>query len=66
MNFLSAVLTLAAILCALLTIGFTALWLKGIKVIALPGLGLLLATPLIFLILIAVGVVAGILVWLTK
>jgi hypothetical protein len=66
MNFLSAVMTLAAILFALLGIGFIALWLKGIKVIALPGLGLLLATPLIVLILLVVAVVTGILAWVTR
>jgi hypothetical protein len=66
MNFLSAILILAAILCSLFAIGFIALWLKGIKVIALPGLGLILATPLVILILLIVAVVAGILVWLTK
>lgn len=66
MNFLSAILILAAILCSLFAIGFIALWLKGIKVIALPGLGLILATPLIILILLVVAAVAGILAWLTK
>ena len=66
MNFLSAILTLAAILCSLFAIGFIAIWLKGIKVIALPGLGLLLATPLIVLILLVVAVVAGILAWVTR
>ena len=66
MNFPSAVLTLAAILCALLAIGFIALWLKGIEAILLPGLGLILATPLIVLILLVVAVVAGILARLTK
>jgi uncharacterized membrane protein len=66
MNFLPAILTLAASLCALLAIGFIALWLKGIKSILLPGLGLILATPLIILILLVVAVVAGILAWLTK
>jgi hypothetical protein len=66
MNFLSAILTLAAILCALLAIGFIAFWLKGIKSILLPGLGLILATPLIISILLVVAVVAGILAWLTK
>ena len=66
MNFLSAILTLAAILCALLAIGFIALWLKGIKSILLPGLGLFLPSPLIILILLVVAVVTGILARLTK
>lgn len=66
MNFLSAILILAAILCSLFAIGFIALWLKGIKVIALPGLGLLLATPLIVLILLVVAVVTGILARISK
>lgn len=52
-------------LCVL-SIGFIALWLKGIKSILLPGLGLILATPLIILILLVVAVVTGILAWLAK
>lgn len=66
MKFLSAILTLAAVLCALLAIGFIAIWLKGIKSIFLPGLGLILSTPLIVLILLVVAVVTGILARLTK
>lgn len=66
MNFVSAFLTLATILCALLAIGFIAIWLKGMKSILLPGLGLILSTPLIVLILLVVAVVTGILAWLTK
>jgi hypothetical protein len=66
MNILSAVLTLAAILCALLAIGFLVIWLRGVKSILFPGLGLVVGTLLIVSLLSIVAVVTGFLARLTK
>ena len=53
MNLLFSLLICAAVLTSILTIGVLILWWKGVGVIALPGLGLIVATSLlVFLLLI--------------
>jgi hypothetical protein len=52
-NLTFTLLILSAICISLLMIGFLILWLMGADVVAFPGLGLLVATPL-FTILLAV------------
>lgn len=48
---------LTALLLLLGIIGLTALWFGGSKVIVLPGLGIVIATPLLIAFFIAVEVV---------
>ncbi|MDQ6652285.1 MAG: hypothetical protein M3Y84_06040 [Acidobacteriota bacterium] len=57
MNLLLTLLLSAAILTSFITIGVLVLWWKGVSVIALPGMGLLVATPLMVLLLLIVEVV---------
>ena len=57
MNLISAFLTLVAILISVLTISLLIIWWKGVDSIAFPGLGLLIATPLLVLLLLIIEVV---------
>ena len=57
MNLLLSLLIIAAILTSVFTIGFLVLWWKGVNVIAFPGLGLLVSTPFMVLLLLIVEVV---------
>ena len=66
MNAISALLTLAAILISALTIGFLVIWWKGVDSILFPGLGLMVATPMIVLLLLIVEVVVVFLAMLGK
>ena len=50
-KFLFTLLIIAAILTFLFTIAVLALWWRGVKVILLPGIGLVISTPLIVLFL---------------
>lgn len=62
---ISAFLALAAILSSLLAIGFFILWLRGTTLIVLPGLGLIVATSFVALLLLIVAVVALLLAMLS-
>ncbi len=57
MNLLFTLLIIAAILTSVLTIGVLVLWWKGVNAIVLPGMGLIVATPLMVLLLLLVEVV---------
>ncbi len=59
-------LTLAAVLSSLLAIGFFILWLRGTTLIALPGLGLIVATSFVALLLLIVAVVALLFAMVTR
>jgi hypothetical protein len=50
-------LIIAAILTSVFTIGLLLLWWKGVNTIVLPGMGLIVATPLMVLLLLIVEVV---------
>ena len=52
---LLSLLICAAILLSALTAGVLILWWKGVGAIALPGLGLIVATPLLALLLLIVA-----------
>ena len=56
-NLLLTLLISAAILTSVFTIGTLVLWWKGVNAIALPGTGLIVATPLMVLLLLIVEVV---------
>jgi hypothetical protein len=56
-NLLLTLLIIAAILTAVFTIGVLLLWWKGVNAIALPGIGLIVATPFMVLLLLIVEVV---------
>jgi len=56
-NLLLTLLILAAILTSILIIGFLVLWWKGVEVIVLPGLGVIIATPLIVGLLLVIEIV---------
>jgi hypothetical protein len=56
-NILLTLLVFVAILISILTIGFLILWVKGVEVIALPGLGVIIATPLIVGVLLVIEMV---------
>jgi hypothetical protein len=66
MNLISVLLICAAILNLLFAIALLGLWLRGINSILLPGLGIIVATPLIVLLLLIVEVGIVLLVILTK
>ena len=66
MNAISALLILIAALMSVLTIGVLILWWKGVGSIVLPGLGIIVATPLIVLLLLIVEVVVVLLAILTR
>ena len=51
MTLLVTLLMWAAILISASTIGILIMWWRGMDVIALPGLGLIVATPIIVLLL---------------
>jgi hypothetical protein len=51
MNLVVTLLIWAAVLASALTIGVLLLWWRGVDMIALPGLGLILATPVLVLLL---------------
>ncbi len=57
MNLLLTLLIIAAILTSVFTIGVLVLWWKGVNAIALPGMGLIVATPLMVLLLLIVEMV---------
>lgn len=50
-NLIFTLLVLAAICISLLTVAILILWLKGGDVVAFPGLGILVATPLFTILL---------------
>jgi hypothetical protein len=66
MNTISTLLTLAAILTSVLAIGFLIMWLRGVGSIFFPGLGFVVATPLLVLLLLIVEVVIVLLAMFTK
>jgi hypothetical protein len=66
MNILSTVLTLAAILCALLAIGFLVISLRGVTSVLFPGLGLVVGTRLIIFLLSILAVMTGFFAWLAN
>jgi hypothetical protein len=66
MNAISALLILIAILNSALTIGALIMWWKGVDSILFPGLGIIVATPVIVLLLLIVEVVIVLLAILTK
>jgi hypothetical protein len=66
MNAISVLLTLAAIFSSVVGIGFLVLWLKGIDSILLPGLGILISTPVIVLLILILEVALVLLAVLTK
>ena len=57
MNLLLTLLIGVAIIVSILTIGFLVMWWKGVEVIALPGLGVIIATPLIVGLLLVIEIV---------
>lgn len=57
MNLISALLICAGILNLLFAVALIVIWLRGINIIALPGLGVIVSTPLIVLLLLIVEVV---------
>lgn len=57
MNLLHTLLIIAAILTSVFTIGFLVLWLKSVNVIALPGMGVIITTPFMILLLLIVEAV---------
>ncbi len=57
MNLILTLLIIAAILTSVFTIGVLVLWWKGVNAIALPGMGLIVATPLMVLLLLIVEMV---------
>ena len=66
MSPISVLLTLAAVLSSLLAIGFFILWLRGTTLIVLPGLGLIVATSFVALLLLIVAVVALLFAMVTR
>jgi hypothetical protein len=50
-NLVFTLLVLAAVVVCLLTIGVLLLWLWGVDTLAFPGLGILVATPLLVVLL---------------
>ena len=54
MNLIAAFLILAAVIISVLIIGFLVAWWEGVDSIAFPGLGLLIATPLLVLLLLII------------
>lgn len=66
MNAISSLLTLVAILISVLTIVFLIMWWRGVDAIAFPGLGLIVATPIIIVLLLIVEVVIVFLATLGK
>ncbi len=66
MNALATLLALVAIGISALIVLLLVLWMKGADSIALPGLGLILATPLLILLLLVVEIILVILSVFTK
>ena len=66
MNVISMLLTLAAIFSSLVVIGFLVIWIKGINSFLFPGVGVLLATPLIVLSVLIVEFFLVLLAMLTR
>lgn len=66
MNLLLTILIGMAILISILTIGVLVLWWKGVEVIALPGLGVIIATPLIAGLLLVIEIVIVVVAILAK
>ena len=66
MNAISTLLILVATLLSVLTIGALLLWWKGITSILLPGLGIILSTPVIVLLVLIVEVFIVLLATITK
>jgi hypothetical protein len=54
MNLILAVLVLACIVILVMIIGALGFWMKGADAIALPGLGIIIDTPLLLTLLIIV------------
>ena len=50
-NLIFTLLVLAAVVISLLITGVLLLWLRGVDTLAFPGLGLLVATPLLVVLL---------------
>lgn len=51
MNLLAAFLVWVAILTSVLTVGLLLAWWRGVDMLALPGLGIIVALPLVVLLL---------------
>ena len=66
MNVISVLLTLVAIFSSVVGIGFLVLWLRGIESILLPGLGIVVATPVIVLLILILEVALVLLAVFTK
>ena len=66
MNVISVLLTLVAIFSSVVGIGFLVLWLRGIDSILLPGLGIVVATPVIVLLILILEVALVLLAVFTK
>jgi hypothetical protein len=66
MTLINAFLTLVAILISVLTIGLLIMWWRGVDSIAFPGLGLLIATPVLVLLLLIIEVVVVFIAMLAK
>ena len=54
---LLAISVIVSIVILILLIIFLGLWMKGLSVVALPGLGLIVATPLVLIFLLVVEIV---------
>jgi len=65
-SLISVLLTVVAILSSLLGIGFFIIWLRGTTSILFPGLGLVVATPIVALLLLIVAVVALLFAMVTR
>ena len=66
MNLITVLLTLVAILNSVFAIAFLIMWLRGIDSILFPGLGFVVATPVIVLLLMIVEGVIVLLAMFTK
>ena len=66
MNLLLSLLIIAAILTSVFTISFLVLWWKGLNMILLPGMGLIVSTRFMVLLLLTVEVVTVVVVILAS
>lgn len=57
-NFIFTSLVLIAAFLSLLIIGALLMWLRGMSAIVLPGLGIILGTPVLIVLLIIIELVA--------
>lgn len=56
-NFIFTLLILMAVFISLLIMGSLFMWLKGSSSIAFPGLGIIVATPLVTILLIVIELI---------